>query len=102
MGWCYFEDKMAQEYSTPHKTVLYRSLDEIVKIWRRGSGKARFSVDINDGVAELRMTLPLSQFSDNCEAKDDLPCGTDLEFKPRPRTHKKKSPSLRQRDTRRA
>ena len=102
MGWCYFEVKMVQKYSNLHKTVLCRSLDEIVKIWRRGSGKASFSVDINDGVAELRMTLPISQFPDNCQAKDDLPCETNLEFKPRPRTRKKKSPSQRRRDARRA
>ena len=102
MGWCYFEVKMVQKYSNLHKTVLCRSLDEIVKIWRRGSGKASFSVDINDGVAELRMTLPISQLPDKCEAKDDLPCETNLEFKPRPRTRKKKSPSQRQRDARRA
>ena len=40
---------------------LLSSLNEIVKVWARGSGQAKFDLNICDGVAELSLNFKLGR-----------------------------------------
>ena len=41
-----------------------RSLREVVNIWTRGSGQASFNLEIQDGVADLKLGFQLGKPSD--------------------------------------
>jgi hypothetical protein len=46
------------------EAFLISSLNEIVKVWARGSGQAKFDLNICDGVAELSLNFKLGHPSD--------------------------------------
>ena len=53
-----FSDPFSEE------AFLLNSLHEVVKVWARGSGQAKFDLDICDGVAELSLNFKLGHPSD--------------------------------------
>jgi hypothetical protein len=51
-------------FSLTEEAFLLNSLHEIVKIWARGKGKASFSLDVSDGLANLSLGIQLGHPSD--------------------------------------
>ena len=50
------------------EAFLLSSLNEVVKVWARGSGQAKFDLSICDGVADLSLNFKLGHPSDqHCE-----------------------------------
>ena len=58
---------MDTNFSVTEEAFLLRSLKEVVNVWARGSGQATFSLNINNGVADLQLGFQLG-----------LPCDAHL------------------------
>ena len=54
----------SSNFSLTEEEFLLNSLHEIVKIWARGKGKASFSLDVSDGLANLSLGIQLGHPSD--------------------------------------
>ena len=46
------------------EAFLLTSLQEVVKVWARGTGQASFAVNVENGVAKLDMSFSLGHPSD--------------------------------------
>ena len=51
-------------YNYTEEAFLLSSLHEMVKVWASGSGKARFNLEICDGLAELQLNFKLGHPSE--------------------------------------
>ena len=51
-------------YNYTEEAFLLSSLHEMVKVWASGSGKARFNLDICDGLAKLQLNFQLGHPSE--------------------------------------
>ena len=51
-------------FNNTEEAFLLSSLNEIVKVWAKGSGRAKFDLNICDGVAELSLNFKLGHPSD--------------------------------------
>ena len=60
---------MTSTYNYTEEAFLLSSLQEMVKVWASGSGKAGFNLSISDGLAELQLNFQLGHPS---EAHFDL------------------------------
>ena len=87
---------------------MLRSLQEVVKVWKKVSSQASFSLDVKDGAATLQLSFQLSSPEDVHSEHADQP-GTDLpndhchvhrETHPSWRRHK--GPARQQKDRARA
>ena len=92
-------------YTHTGEALIFDSLQEIIKIWSRGSGQARFTLDINDGVGEMKLSFNLGIHSPNAtrtETRTQYQAQPHI-LKPRKkRRRKRKSPSQLARDKARA
>ena len=83
--------------------VVYRSLREVVKIWAEGSGKANFSLDVIKDTAELTIKISFGAFTTPSQQHIIYDVINDVSaVKPHKKKLKKKSPSQRRRDRKRA
>ena len=55
---------MTNTYNYTEEAFLLSSLQEMVKVWASGSGKAGFNLNICDGLAELQLNFQLGHPSD--------------------------------------
>ena len=91
---------MTSSYTNSEEAFVYSSFREIIKVWAREAGNASFSIDIHDGAAQLQLKF----FLGNPSEPHVLP------FSPQQmpnstvniRKRKRKSPSNKRRDQRRA
>ena len=61
-------------FSFTEEAFLLSSLQEVVKLWRRGSGQANFDLKVIDGVAELNLKFKLGHPSDlHCAPTHNVP-----------------------------
>ena len=51
-------------FSLTEEAFLLSSLNEVVKVWARGTGQASFDLNISDGVAELKLGFKLGHPSE--------------------------------------
>ena len=88
-------------HNVSQEALIYDSLHEILKIWTRGYGQAKFTLDISDGVGKLQMSVNLGR-SSNFQASppDNIEDGAPYSNKKRKR--KRKSPSQLARDRKRS
>ena len=79
--------------------VVYRSLREVIKIWAEGSGKANFSLDVIKDTAELTIKISFRAYATPSQQHiiDDVTNDVSVV-----KSQKKKSPSQRRRDRKRA
>ena len=49
------------------EAFLLGSLNEVVKVWARGFGQAKFDLNICDGVAELSLNFKMGHHSQHCD-----------------------------------
>ena len=49
----------ANFFNHTEEAFLLSSLQEVVKVWARGTGHADFGLNVNDGVAELKLSFTL-------------------------------------------
>ena len=56
--------KIETKFSVSEEDFLLRSLKEVVNVWAKGSGQATFSLNINNGVADLKLSFQLGLPSD--------------------------------------
>ena len=57
-------EKTNFNFSLTKEAFLLSSLQEVVKVWARGSGQASFNLNIHDGVAELQLGFKLGSPSE--------------------------------------
>ena len=62
--------------SFTEEAFLFSSFQEAVKVWRKGSGQATFSLQIGDGKAELQLSFKLGHPSD-LHFEPDVPPSPD-------------------------
>ena len=49
----------ANFFNHTEDAFLLSSLQEVVRVWARGTGHADFGLNVNDGVAELKLSFTL-------------------------------------------
>ena len=86
-------------FSLTEEAFLLRSLREVVNVWAEGPGQATFSLNINNGSADLKLGFQLG-----LPAEPHLHPQQQHEpvFCPKPPHGRRKSPSRRRRDRARA
>ena len=91
---------MTSSWSYSEEAFVYSSIKEVMKVWTRGAGKASFSIDVHNGAAELRLNFSLGHPSE----PHILPLWPQQMDKSREnlKKQKRKSPSNKRRDQRRA
>ena len=90
--------------SFTEEAFLFSSFQEAVKVWRKGSGQASFSLQIDDGKAELQLSFKLGHPSD-LQFEPDVPLipDQDQDYVGQPcRHHHRKGPARREKDRLRA
>ena len=55
----FYVKKMASTFSLDKRNFLHRQLDEVIRLWVRGSGQGSFSLTINDGTPKLQFGIRL-------------------------------------------
>ena len=85
-------------YDSTQEALIYRSLQEIMRIWSRGSGQADLSLSVNDGKAQLNISVSLERPPDSFLPSSEKPGFSGHTH----RRKKKKSPSKVARDRKRA
>ena len=77
-------------------------MNEVIKIWKRGCGRANLSFVINNGVADLQLSFNLGLYANNASCHANHTFGRAAQPRTKPKSVKRKSPSQRARDIRRA
>ena len=90
--------------SFTEEAFLFSSFQEADKVWRKGSGQATFSLQIDDGKAELQLSFKLGQPCDlHFEPYVPLVQDHDHDYVGQPcRHHRRKGPARREKDRLRA
>ena len=90
--------------SFTEEAFLFSSFQEAVKVWRKGSGQATFSLQIVDGKTDLQLSFKLGHPSDlHFEPDVHLVQDHDQDYVGQPcRHHRRKGPARREKDRLRA
>ena len=90
----------SRSFSKNDEVSVQNSIKDLVNIFMRGSGSANLSLEINDGVCDLKLTYRLGTYPSRNYSSSSR-CANQTS-QPNKRKGKKKSPSQRARDSRRA
>ena len=96
--------KMAPtRHNEDNETLIYNTIHELIKIWRKGSGQANLSIDINDGLCDLNLSFKFErQFNGLATCTNQIPVINPSFGQKKNRNRRRKSPSQRERDRKRA
>ena len=89
-------------YDSTHEALVFKSLQEIIKIWSSGSGQADLTLTVCDGSAELRLNVCLGRPSDSNIPSSEKSSFSGTEKMLKKNKKRRKCPSKQARDRKRA